>query len=325
MKIDSSVPRASKSRTNYLYISNHRSYADYVVLAIYLDRVVVEAPASKPLHKIFNWTTTLKNGIYLAEEVPSAGTALLNWAKQKKLDFLDDRDIEVFPICTKVNTMVPLEVSTIYSTWFWDIFTMLFMPITMYEVSSTQPSTMKLREDETTGQFVDRIRLAMSTAANLPLTSTSIRDKKDLLKRYDLDERQAEYAPTLTSLEEPAGNGRRRIQRAPGSDLEIESLVKVFDNKFTEAEVEVVYRHQGGSFEKAMTSLLEIQKKKIQQQKSKSVEKVDEGTSSKSEDPKVKPDYLTQNPIKKDMTLKERRQALFDFCRANYIHKHGSI
>jgi hypothetical protein len=364
VKVDEKIPQKPKSGS-YIYLSNMRSYADYLIFNIYLDNCVIpDSPVgeSRVLKTIFGFKTKsdfpnkkYQNVVYFPEETPSSGASLLKWAEpgtSTTSRFLQDENLEIYPIVNEVTTLLPVELSTVYSTLFWDIFTIFFLPLTIYNLKSGDPACIKLRETETTSQLVSRVRMSMSNVLGVPSCYQSWADKKDLMKRYELDEQQAEIMPASQHVGRAAvaqarnapvvvnsgtGNSSGVNSGVNSADkfcqAELDSLTQIFEESFKSNFVKEIYTEKKFDFEGTMKALLVEVGKKESEKKSVEME-----TDSNSEcDPEcnpksmelhkspVKPEYLNKNPVQSHMTLQERRQALFNFAKANYIHKHGSL
>jgi len=356
VKVDEKIPRKPKSGS-YIYLANMRSYADYLIFNIYLDNCVIPDSSdgeSTVLKTIFGFKTKsdfpnqkYQNVVYFPEETPSSGASLLKWAEpgtSTTSKFLQDENLEIYPIVNEVTTLLPVELSTVYSTLFWDLFTIFFLPLTIYKLKSGDPACIKLRETETTSQLVSRVRMSMSNVLGVPSCYQSWVDKKDLIKRYKLDEQQAEIMPASQHVGRAAVAQARNAPVAVNSgtgnnsgvnsadkfcQAELDSLTQIFEESFESSVVKKIYTEEKFDFEGTMKALLvEVGKKESEK---KSVEMESESNpecnpeSIELHKSPVKPEYLNKNPIQSHMTLHERRQALFNFAKANYIHKHGSL
>ena len=349
VKVDEKIPKKPESGS-YIYLANMRSYADYLIFNVYLDNAIIpDQPdgLSQFLKMVFDFKTSseypnkkYQNAVYFPEETPSSGESLLKWAEpgtSTDSKFLQDEHLEIYPIVNEVTTLLPVELSTVYSTVFWDICTIFFLPLTVYKLKSGDPACIKLRESETTSQLVSRVRMSMSNVLGVPTCYQSWFDKKDLIKRYELDEQQAEIMPASQHVgraERAAAQARNPpapVNSGTGvvnsvdkfSQAELDSLVQMFEESFKPDFVKSNYTAQKFDFEATMKSLLaEVAKRENEKV---SVESDSNPESIELNKSPVKPEYLNKNPIQSHMTLQERRQALFNFAKANYIHKHGSL
>jgi len=337
-------------------LANMRSYADYLIFNIYLDNCVIPDSSdgeSTILKTIFGFKTRsefpnkkYQNVVYFPEETPSSGASLLKWAESTpststNSKFLQDENLEIYPIVNEVTTLFPIELCTVYSTLFWDICTIFFLPLTVYKLKSGDPACIKLRETETTSQLVSRVRMSMSNVLGVPSCYQSWLDKKDLIKRYELDEQQAEIMPAgqhvgraERAVAQARNAGPATVNSATGnvnsadkfSQAELDSLTQIFEESFKPNFVEEIYTEQKFDFEGTMKSLLvEVGKQESEKKSSVEMESDSNPESIELNKSPVKPEYLNKNPIQSHMTLHERRQALFNFAKANYIHKHGSL
>jgi len=359
VKVDEKIPQKPKSGGSYIYLANMRSYADYIIFNIYLDNCVIPDSSdgeSTILKTIFGFKTKsefpnkkYQNVVYFPEETPSSGASLLKWAESTpststNSKFLQDENLEIYPIVNEVTTLFPIELCTVYSTLFWDICTIFFLPLTVYKLRSGDPACIKLRGTETTSQLVSRVRMSMSNVLGVPSCYQSWLDKKDLIKRYELDEQQAEIMPTSQIVDREVRAERAvaqarnavpaTVNSATGnvnsadkfSQAELDSLTQIFEESFKPNFVEEIYTEQKFDFEGTMKSLLvEVDKQESEKKDSVELESDSNPESIELNKSPVKPEYLNKNPIQSHMTLQERRQALVNFAKANYIHKHGSL
>merc|ERR1712127_441043 len=174
-----------------------------------------------------------------------------------------------------------------------------------------------------------------SNVLGVPSCYQSWLDKKDLIKRYELDEQQAEIMPTSQIVDREVRAERAVAQArnavpatlnsATGnvnsadkfSQAELDSLTQIFEEIYTEPKFD---------FEGTMKSLLvEVDKQESEKKDSVELESDSNPESIELNKSPVKPEYLNKNPLRSHMTLQERRQALVNFAKANYIHKHGSL
>ena len=234
---------------------------------------------------------------------------------------------------------------------------MLFCPFSVFEIKAASPMCYKIREEETIASFINRLRKAQSETGNVCTSQVSAGDKIDLLKRYLLEETQADLGmdkvATRNQVRGVAGQGQNGRGRANGAQNSSSSPISnrtlsdtqifnqfniIFGKLLTQEEIVSAYKMTGNNYDKTIEVLLKMAKKKElldkerkekeRQEKLEREERdsqdLNEG-STQDEDSPRKEIVWDENPVKAGMCLEERKLALYNYAKARYIHKFGSI
>lgn len=209
--------------------------------------------------------------------------------------------LDVQPIALKSSNFFSISPSTIYSTWWQDLFWAYFSPLTIYSVTIL-PSTKKTSE-ESISQFKDRVSKSIANELNIPSTAYTAEDIKEYKKK----------------MKYSINHSQQRRQRDTHIDHRISSMVKQVQEILPRVPVHVIASDltKTRSVDITVTNLLEGVVK---------YEELPEQRPSSSSSSKVKPRpaqaKFCNNPGIRHLSLQERKQAFIQAAREKYIEKH---
>jgi len=306
------VPSKEKSRhENCIYVSNTVSTVDKFLLGVFYEKVYIDEAVSKNFPKFIqsamNWTESPENGsCFQIDGIENTGVAVLNWVDNGAFSSVFQENRPIKPIFIKTSSFFPLETSTIYSTHLYDALCMLFQPYTIYRIHGREAPIY--RNGETVRDFIKMVRGLQAFIGNVPLSPVSVIDKQDLLKRYSFDAKQAEIdfrrnpknsmAPKQPSNSESVAQSKPKAKAPPQT---VKYLASIFPTVDTSELHEAMLRNKN-VFKLAVQELFAI-----------------EDSLGKTDSERK----LTENPVKKEMDLEERKHVLVLHATANFVKKHG--
>lgn len=150
-----------------IWVSNHCSPFDWIVL---------QGVAKTP-----------KSVIFPEGDTTSGKTGLLKFQKQVLEQLKQNNpNLSVQPLALKVTRPFPsFSVTGLDSSVWADIFFLLFSPCTTFNIRFLEPT--QCREDEEVSSYVDRIGTSIAQALGVSMTSFTVKDKEELVKRKRID------------------------------------------------------------------------------------------------------------------------------------------
>jgi len=149
------------------WVSNHCSPFDWIVL---------QGVAKTPKSVIFpeGDTTSGKKGLLKFQ------LRVLEQLKQ------NNPNLTVQPLALKVSRPFPsFSVTALDSSVWADIFFLLFSPCTTFNIRFLEPT--QCCEDEEASSYMGRIETAIAQALGISMTSFTVKDKEELIKRKRMD------------------------------------------------------------------------------------------------------------------------------------------
>jgi len=165
--INENRPSKSIEQETSVWVSNHCSPFDWIVL---------QGVAKTPKSVIFpeGDTTSGKTGLLKFQ------LRVLEQLKQ------NSPSLAIQPIALKVSRPFPFfSVTNLDSSVWSDIFFLLFSPCTIFNIRFLEPT--QCREDEEVSSYVGRIETTIAQALGISMTSFTVKDKEELVKRKRVD------------------------------------------------------------------------------------------------------------------------------------------
>jgi len=166
---EKSLTKSIKPETS-VWVSNHCSPFDWIVL---------QGVAKTPKLVVFpeGETTSGKSGLLKFQQ------RVFEQLKQ------NNPNLSVQPIALKVSRPFPsFSVSALDSSVWADVFFLLFSPCTTFNIRFLEPT--QSCEDEELGSYLNRIETGIAQALGISMTSFTVRDKEELVKRKRVDTQQ---------------------------------------------------------------------------------------------------------------------------------------
>lgn len=259
----------------------------------------------------------------------------------------------------------------------------------MYEIKSSNPTVVKWRsvessntlsagnfddfdsetddlanhsliELETINCFTNRVRTLQATAGNVKITNVSFYDKTDLLRRYLLEESQAELgmgtnlsSKNLKAAAEKTDKAKPISNKNLSDEQIFDQFKAIFGNVLSKEEIISACKKCNNVYDATVEELLKMtnEKEKLLKQKkleTKENNEIDQslntshpsGTldasqaslkNNEEDHPRSSQEEVAsgiswgENPIKPNMSFEERKVALYNYAKARYIHKYGAI
>jgi ancient ubiquitous protein 1 len=236
--------------------------------------------------------------IVFPEESVNNGHGLLDF---REWPFACQLDVQ--PIALKSSNLFAISPSTIYSTWWQDLFWAYFSPLTIY-TATILPSTKKAA-DESVTEFKDRVSKSIADELKIKSTAYTAEDIKEYKKK------------TKYSVPQP----QQRMTRGSLFDHRIANMVKQVQEILPRVPAQVIASDlaKTHSVDITVTNLLEgvVKYKELPEQQQPS-------TSSSSSKVKPQPSQkkFCTNPGIRHLSLQERKMAFIQAAREKYIQKH---
>ncbi|KAI1883787.1 hypothetical protein AGOR_G00235170 [Albula goreensis] len=218
-----------------------------------------------------------------------------------------------------------LAVNTADSSWMTELLWTLFIPFTVYQVRWLSPVSRP--DGESPQEFADRVQELLAIELGVVSTQFTRADKAEHIKR------KRHVAPRSTN----SNLGARPRTSPPGTvapssgteDRRITGMARQVKEVLPDVPLSVITRDlvRTTCVDTTITNLLECSEEALAESSSGASSGSSRGPRSPATQPvsPIKPAAKTfgKSPIDRHMSLKERKEALYEYARRRYIEKHG--
>merc|ERR1712157_694829 len=123
-------------------------------------------------------------------------------------------------------------------------------------------------------------------------------------------------------------NNQQPQVRVNSTKLTNDQICQNFGSIFPDLSKETIlqaYNQTGGNHDSTLQILLKISQTKTNNENNSKAEKEEASDKSSTRNDQKPKERIWKNPIEKNMSLEERRVALYSYAKARYIHKYGSL
>lgn len=324
-----------------LIVSNKLSFVDHIALHLAGNCISVSSGGHvPPLAPLFpHWTFPASSNQQLlaaAKALPAFGhegvMELLPYAIQPEPLPTNGRHLllkfsewpfslgcPIQPMALRVSRPFPIAVSTVHSSGWWDLFWMLFVPVTVFHVRFLQ--VIKPKEGETETKFTEHVQQSLASALKVASTQISTDDVEKWLAGPPRPQ-QVANGPILA----PSEFDPSKLQRPSELDTMVHQVTAVLPQvPYTVIKKDLMSTN---SVDATITNLLEGRVKYSPLSPSASSSVVSGSSSSvrgttASQVFRRKVAASSSSPSQRQLSLEERKRELLQSARRKYMEKHG--
>ncbi|XP_064603178.1 lipid droplet-regulating VLDL assembly factor AUP1-like isoform X2 [Liolophura sinensis] len=235
--------------------------------------------------------------------------------------FMLDQSVQPLTLTISRLPFLQITVSPLGSTWWADLFWVLFLPYTLFTVKYLPVLTKE--EEETVEAFAKRAQEAIANDLGLQVTSHSDADKVEYAKRMLFERSQAQGKSSSSGTEEVSGTASAALDPIPLADPETRRMVKQVKDVLPHVPAAVIMSdlEKTRNVDVTITNLVEG---KVE------YTSIEPGQSSETKNSaltqtRFAADKFGKSSNERQMSFQDRKKAMLETARRKFLEKHALL